>query len=779
MDAQHPTEEDRSLRIKEDYLRWSQRHTKMKETPPPDGRDYLAHASTLLSLLQGVTEIHPIVKAVVSSFQTILVFEQARRENDARVTAVFLVQTDMMRVLLDMDDLDHRHECRADLERLRSNAALTDTLYRVQQSIKSCGNSIDTYYKESRFVKFWKAQDWKARMLGHVEDFNRHRMQLQQILSIQVASGVNDLVTKMDLVLARLFSPKHDWEKELDGKTRRLGSIDTWVNDSNTLQSLIASTKDPALAMPAPASDLGEASAPGLFVTVRLEQIQKELESSLDALCAKNLDWFNLKLDFQMQQIQESIYNSAQFVVHNLSGPYDRLHHEDLRKLWREMNWIFCIENKFFASALFEYYLDQFSTTTRHVYSDQVSEINEASMPATLDAIRAISVTTSKHNIWSKTAALNHPDGWTLEYIALYGERIGTAIDADKSGYIRISEVNTLTDEIPKGWNLPQWCAYLAAGWAYEARIYRKRINNLLFKLMEMQAHVLPNNRTYLINYQTSFFDDICHAFCREPPFQHMPYIAAPLRSLVKDKILAQDADLRSKLDALRWTLEDESAIHLIFGNKEPETYILQICTVILEYVLEVAFACCCVTIDAEEWERLSRLFRVMRSVGVNRVNSLTAAFEEDPDKHEGISTYYGGIWSLLETNEDHQHYMFGSRMISSEYTKEQLYDYLSDIEVLKDYPLPTAETSKPLLHFITWEEHVKTLEESEIPDYLPETWLSYNAEYFYSLHSRSFLALFPLSGAIIAYAVQVIQSTYAQIASVFLLQTMLLTIII
>jgi len=51
-----------------------------------------------------------------------------------------------------------------------------------------------------------------------------------------------------------------------------------------------------------------------------------------------------------------------------------------------------------------------------------------------------------------------------------------------------------------------------------------------------------------------------------------MPYIAPPLRSLVKNKIIAQDADLRYKLEALTWTVQDESAIHLIFGDKDPET---------------------------------------------------------------------------------------------------------------------------------------------------------------------------------------------------------------
>jgi hypothetical protein len=37
----------------------------------------------------------------VVSFKAILLFEEDRRDNNARVTAVFLAQTDIMRVLLE------------------------------------------------------------------------------------------------------------------------------------------------------------------------------------------------------------------------------------------------------------------------------------------------------------------------------------------------------------------------------------------------------------------------------------------------------------------------------------------------------------------------------------------------------------------------------------------------------------------------------------------------------------------------------------------------------
>lgn len=116
----------------------------------------------------------------------------------------------------------------------------------------------------------------------------------------------------------------------------------------------------------------------------------------------------------------------------------------------------------------------------------------------------------TKVTFLSRLGVLNHVDAWTLEPMAMYGERISLSIDRDDSGFIRISEANTFTDRMPEGWSLPQWCAYAAigktsiyqnflgsevsfsicfdSGWTYEARIYRKRINNILGRMFEMQA---------------------------------------------------------------------------------------------------------------------------------------------------------------------------------------------------------------------------------------------------------------------------------------------------
>jgi hypothetical protein len=102
-------------------------------------------------------------------------------------------------------------------------------------------------------------------------------------------------------------------------------------------------------------------------------------------------------------------------------------------------SWIFCVDNKLFSSALYEYYLDLFSASRiRTIDSD--SEANK-----------------ERRNS-------SKADAWTLDYINNYGQKIALAIDRDGSGFIRISEANVFTNRIPKGWSLPQWCAYTVAG---------------------------------------------------------------------------------------------------------------------------------------------------------------------------------------------------------------------------------------------------------------------------------------------------------------------------
>lgn len=54
----------------------------------------------------------------------------------------------------------------------------------------------------------------------------------------------------------------------------------------------------------------------------------------------------------------------------------------------------------------------------------------------------------------------------------------------------------------------------------------------------------------------------------------------------------------------------------------------------------------------------------------------------------------------------------------------DDVFDFLADEIVLQDFPLrPLVEGQLPYLEYKTWEEHVLSIPEDEIPDKIPNSW--------------------------------------------------------
>jgi hypothetical protein len=129
----------------------------------------------------------------------------------------------------------------------------------------------------------------------------------------------------------------------------------------------------------------------------------------------------------------------------------------------------------------------------------------------------------------------------------------------------------------------------------------------------------------------------------RKPNEQNHPSVPLELRISVKNKIHSQDAKLRKSLSALDWTLEDPSSIRLVcvwrltcgngatlllvgllmFNGNTCAQYILQVAFLMSECLLQIIQACCTVTLDLREWERLTMNFRAIRDLFIKRVDFL------------------------------------------------------------------------------------------------------------------------------------------------------------
>jgi hypothetical protein len=95
----------------------------------------------------------------------------------------------------------------------------------------------------------------------------------------------------------------------------------------------------------------------------------------------------------------------------------------------------------------------------------------------------------------------------------------------------------------------------------------------------------------------------------------------------------------------------------------------------------------------------------------------------------------HGGIWGCLDARINAG--AFKRYFSPYPYTLEAS-DYLSDIDVLDEFPLPSLPTgTSPYLRYTPWEEFLKTMVDSEIPASIPGTWSPFDEGYLEILSDR------------------------------------------
>ncbi|KAG2011262.1 hypothetical protein CC2G_011403 [Coprinopsis cinerea AmutBmut pab1-1] len=677
---------------------WNQAHRRIKDKPPKDSRQYLKHALNLLPLFESIAELHPVAKAIVFSFRAIINFEDDRIENDLRVSGVLLSATDMMSVVLEIAIIATQEE--EDSEVISSNEDLLVLLQRIQADLKACGNSIDTYYKSSKLAKFLKSQEWKGVMTEYSQTFINHRTNLHTILSLRITRAVDNLGAKMKILIAQAFTPQRDWEKNLQKKLKEYGPKENWIHNTEKVKELIKLSEDPMIdrgLLNVP-DDPAEAASAEQRLATFIAGLNQEISTSLRTLFDRNMGIFEQKLDFHTQELQDSIEKSAKYVVRALAGPYDRLQHEDLRKLWKEMNWIFCVEDKLFTIALFEYYLDYFNSkySTRPIGSDE-----------------------EPRKLSQEELNKRREDLWTLPYLSKYGEKINEAVDTDKSGFIRISEVNVFTSQIPPGWTLPQYCAYVAVGWEYELHIYQKRLQHLMDKFYEAQAIVHPDNRVYLLYYLQQYFLPILLSrgpTKSESDFSNLP---SAFRSRIREKISAQDERMRNLWKKFKYRMDDSGTIGILYSGRDLETYILQLLMIFMEHTLDIVAICKTQRIDLREWRKLDSSLVEIKTLLHARIEELEGRYssQDGTDIQEFVKSHYGGLLRAYYIEHYHND--------DCPVTEVEAEQRLSHLFILDDFPIPEPNVNtEEVLEYQTWEQHLEGMDEDyEVPDIPPPVW--------------------------------------------------------
>jgi len=88
----------------------------------------------------------------------------------------------------------------------------------------------------------------------------------------------------------------------------------------------------------------------------------------------------------------------------------------------------------------------------------------------------------------------------------------------------------------------------------------------MAFPNLKFSRPVLPNNRAYLLSIIEAC-QPIFVLLSLEPRGQQIPQTTFELRSLIKDMVHAQDADVRAQLEKLQWDIRDESILRLLYRD--------------------------------------------------------------------------------------------------------------------------------------------------------------------------------------------------------------------
>ncbi|KAJ3738751.1 hypothetical protein DFH05DRAFT_753253 [Lentinula detonsa] len=413
----------------------------------------LEPAKDVVQLFDALTPLVPMFIVARSVFVLIVQKELDQRQNDKNIGVVVYTITKFWYTLCD-SDVVFKVE-------LKIYQNFHELAHKVVEKMNEFGNFQNLYRKHGHIVHTMKSGTYKTQITGFIDAFKDFQSQLQQLLNQVSALTINtvnkksdELNQKLDMVIAAIntLSPV---EARVQVKIHDYGGEEKAFRSSTFLNEITESEF-------------------GVKITPQLKSILREdLASQLES----NEAMFKLQLSATQRDLELTMQRNTDAILSKLdSGPHELIRNEDVRQIWKDMNWRLSCKTHHFVDALHHYYVQKFS-----------------------------------HH--RKTTGEVHEDQWTLKFTGriIFQPTIGDAIDSDASGYVSTDEVNHFTAHLPENWSLAVFMAHAAAGWYQSALDCRERCLDALQKIEHYAKQMLPPNRKHLRPYfQNGCLPEIC-----------------------------------------------------------------------------------------------------------------------------------------------------------------------------------------------------------------------------------------------------------------------------
>ncbi|KAF7974234.1 hypothetical protein HWV62_13116 [Athelia sp. TMB] len=213
-----------------------------------DIRGFAESSRVLMSLLDEVAKVHPVVGVAVLAFKAVVTLELKRRDNDKKVVALHLQMQDMMSTLLQLRDIKRYHK---GTDGRSVQDRLDDLMRNIAKDITNCGNICDTYSKKRLLVKILKGPIYEGRLSDCASAFMGRKKEIRMALAIHTAlkldsvmTAVTDVDEKVNsaseavdtIILFRLLDSSE--EKELLQRVKDKGGAKACMEDDSILLEL-------------------------------------------------------------------------------------------------------------------------------------------------------------------------------------------------------------------------------------------------------------------------------------------------------------------------------------------------------------------------------------------------------------------------------------------------------------------------------------------------------------------------------------------------------------
>ncbi|KAF9242644.1 hypothetical protein BU15DRAFT_60359 [Melanogaster broomeanus] len=604
-------------------------------------------SKVLMKMLDEVAKVHPFVAVAVLAFKAVVTLELKRRDNDKKVIRSQVEMKDMMSILLRLRYVRDPKQLFPDGTTIEGR--MQQLMKDIADDITNCGNICDAYTKKSLVAKVFKGPVWEGRLADFADTFVRRRQEIELALSIHTTLGVDsanralsDLQEglqavhdklNMLLLFKKLETPAEKEIAKFVAETKG-GQAALMENDDLLQRAIVlgrgarANAKDVKEAQPslAPGS-VNKTTSKGS--TPDVQAVRNELAEDIDKTLANNMELFDRKLRVQQKQLIEQLDR----VVHREGdriisvGPaqtlerygdshvpviiqcVDRVSHK---------GWKGTVKARHFILALHDYFLDKFS-------EDGPGQVpmTPMSIASSLPPDEDIEPGTMLELALSQQPRSKTDDRWALAYINVTRmQPILEAFDDDGSGFVSVKEVNTFTSSRPKGWSLPHWLAYWAAGWHSVTWEYTLRIKRVI---QTMHDH-LPS------------IEQLCASVrvCEDEIYQD-----GQLDEKIRPYVEEEQARIATNLESVMWNIDAMNTLALVVGPGRIERYILPLLYVLLKHHLKIIkLACKGIFAKNDLSEARSSLSSVMGAAG-ERIANLEALFKQ---KGLDVETQLGSV---------------------------------------------------------------------------------------------------------------------------------------